>query len=465
MSPIERALIDLERALGSGGLRTDDEARAAAAGDESGGEPQLPRAVLRPKTAQQVARALAIASRHRVPVTPRGAGTGKAGGAIPDAGGLALALDGLGNGVDVDEADMLAVAQPGATTARVHESVEAVGLFYPPDPNSLASASIGGNVATNAAGPRAVRYGATKDYVLALEVVTGDGSVLSIGRRTRKGTSGYDLTSLVTGSEGTLAVVTRATLRLIRKPEAVRSLLVHLQDERDVAAMTQCCLRGRASVAAIELLDRTTLEIARGAGVPVPSGSQAMLLIEIDGDEARVDADAEDLGGALDDLGALEILVARVAAERQRVWAARRDMSHALRRRARFKLSEDVVVPRSKLGALLAACRAISERHGVLMPAYGHAGDGNLHVNFLWDEPADRARVDQAIDALMRGVVALGGTLIGEHGIGLLKAPFLALEQSPDRIALQRRIKAQFDPQGILNPGKIFAGDRPHGAC
>lgn len=462
----EKALLELDRALPSGSVLTDAALCEAYARDESEAEPVTPDAVVRVRSTAEVAAVMKVATAHGVPVTPRAGGTGRTGGAVPAAGGWVVAFERFDGLVEVDRADTVAVVEPGLVLSDLHDAVEAEGLFYPPDPNSLASCTLGGNIAENAGGPRAFKYGVTRDYVLGLEAVLPDGTVVELGRRTKKGVTGYDLTGLVVGSEGTLALVTRATLQLVPRPEGLRTLMVFVASEDDVAGAVSTCLGERVVPRCVELLDSITLGVLREEGaLSVPEGACAMLLVELDGAEAHLDAELERLGNALSDAGALEVLVAKHSGDRERLWASRREMSRALRRRAEHKLSEDVVVPRSRLGALLRRCRAISEARQVVMPAYGHAGDGNLHVNFLWNGPDERPRVDGAIEDLFRSVVAMGGTLSGEHGIGVLKAPYLPLEQSPAVIELQRRLKAQFDPEGILNPGKILWSGSGHGSC
>ncbi len=459
----DRPLIELAARLPSDAVIDDADVRRGYAIDESEAEPVVPDAVVRARNADDVRAVLEVADRHRVPVTPRAAGTSRVGSAVPKRGGWVLSFERFDRTLDVDEDDGVAVVEPGAVTGDVHEAAETAGLFYGPDPSSLASCTIGGNVATNAGGPRAVKYGVTRDWVRGLSVVLPGGTELELGGRTHKHVTGYDLRSLVIGSEGTLAVVTRAVLKLIPKPAGVRTLVAFFDDEARVAPAVRACLRVGPSV--LELLDAETLAVLRDDGAaPVPRGARCMLLVEIDGDEARLEAGLERLGSELDDAGAIEVLVAKHGTDRERLWAVRREMSRALRRRAANKLSEDVVVPRSKLGALITRCRQIAEEQRIRMPAYGHAGDGNLHVNFLWDEPDERPRVDAAIEQLFRAVVDMGGTLSGEHGIGVLKAPYLALEQPPALIELQRRIKAQLDPHGILNPDTIFPRTS-HGAC
>lgn len=461
----ERALIELSARLPSDALITDRDVLERYARDESEADAVLPRAVVRARSSGDVSALLEVAHRHAIPVTARAGGTGRTGAAVPSRGAIVLSLEGFDRVRDIDPDDMIARVEPGAITGEVHSAVEREGLFYGPDPNSLGSCTIGGNVATNAGGPRAVKYGVTRDWIRGLDVVLADGTELTLGGRTHKSSTGYDLKSLVIGSEGTLAIVTGATLRLAPRPDAVRTLIAFVDTEAKIAPALRACLVARVVPRCAELLDSETLAVLREeGGAPIPARARALLLIELDGEEHALDRDLERLGGALHDAGVMEILVAKHAGDRERLWAVRREMSRALRRRAAHKLSEDVVVPRGKLGELLARCRAIGEAHAVRMPAYGHAGDGNLHVNFLWDSPDERPRVLAAIEDLFRAVVALGGTLSGEHGIGLLKAPYLSLEQAPELIEVQRRIKRELDPRGILNPGKIF-GAAGHGSC
>jgi glycolate oxidase len=465
---IDSALIELERALGSGRVVTDPDVLASYARDESEVPPHPPQAAIRVQSEAEVAAAMRICSEHSVPVTPRAGGTGRTGGAVPLAGGVVLAFEHMRAIKGIEEDNLIAVVEPGVVTGELHAAVEERGLFYPPDPNSLGSCTLAGNVAENAGGPRALRYGCTRDYVLGLRVVTADGTTLALGKRTPKGVTGYDLTSLLVGSEGTLAITTEIILKLLPKPEAVGTLLAFLPDlDAAARAVSTVMLRGMLP-RCMELLDEATIAIVRAsASLPIPEGTRALLLIELDGDEAALDTVIERCGNALSDAGATEVLMARHAGERQQLWAARRELSRALRAQAAFKLAEDVVVPRSKIPALIGACQRISEQYNVHMPSYGHAGDGNLHVNFLWNDPSEEGRVHAAIGALFEAVIGLRGTLSGEHGIGVLKAKYLPLEQSPELIALQERVKATFDPKHILNPGKIFPRDleRFHGAC
>lgn len=466
MSNLDAALLDIDRACGGDAVIRDREQLEAYSGDESEAKPQIPGAVVRARSTDDVAAILKASYQHEIPVTPRAGGTGRVGGAVPSPGGIVLAVEKMSDLRGIEGRDMTTVVQPGLITSDLHQAVAEEGLFYPPDPNSLDSCAIGGNIGTNAAGPRAFKYGPTRDYVLGLTAVAADGTILQVGRQTKKGVAGYDLAALLTGSEGTLAVVTEATLRLIPLPQTVATLLVFLPGDDEVARAVTALLKHRIVPRCIELLDEIALDIVRPqAGLSIPDGARSMLLIELDGDGPAVERDLERCSEVLLDAGALDILLAQKAGERERLWGARRELSHAIRKRANHKLAEDIVVPRTKMAELLEHCRRLSAQHALTMPTYGHAGDGNLHVNFLWNHPDEEPQVNAAIEALFRRVIELGGTISGEHGIGLLKAPYLALEQSPQVLAIQHRIKEVFDPKGLLNPGKIFAADSLHGAC
>jgi glycolate oxidase len=466
VSGLSRALIEIDQAVCSDQVLTDPEVCAAYARDESETEPRVPDAVVRARCADDVAAVMRACTRHGVFVTPRAGGTGRTGGAVPVMGGIVLAFEGMQQIEEIHREDLVAVVQPGVVLGQLHAAVEAEGLFYGPDPNSLSSCALGGNLAENAGGPRAFKYGVTRDWALGLEVVTADGTQLSLGKRTVKGVTGYDLAALVVGSEGTLAVITRATLKLVPKPERVVTLLALLPDVHTAGRAVNRLLAEGLVPRCMELMDGHTLALVRPAvSFSIDAAAQAALLIELDGDEHTCEAGLERGGNVLLEAGALDVLVARHGGERERLWGARRELSRALRRSARFKLAEDVVVPRSQIPRLLELVKETSERQQIAMPTYGHAGDGNLHVNFLWNDESEEPRVKQAIETTFRHVVSLRGTLTGEHGVGVLKAPYLSIEQSPALIDWQKRVKNLFDPKGILNPGKIFSAEGGHGAC
>ncbi len=446
----------LSRALGPSKVLTDEDACRRYAGDESEQEPVLPDAVVLASSPEDLQKALAVATEAGVPIVPRAGGSGKSGGAVPVAGGIVISTLGMRQIKEIDRREQIAVVEPGVILADLHAAVEAEGLFYPPDPNSLKMCALGGNIAENAGGPRAFKYGVTREYVLGLEVLLIDGTRLRTGRRTVKGVTGYDVTALLVGSEGTLAVTTEATLRLIPRPPVVVTLLALFADVYACGSAVLAIVAAGLVPRCLELLDAATLDAVRARGVSVDARAQALLLIEVDGEPAVCDAAMERVGSVCADAGAIEVLVAQDEAQRDRLWEARRQLSPATRAMAKFKISEDVVVPRSRLVDLIVETRAISEATGVRVLTYGHAGDGNLHVNFLWDDPAEGPRVKDALDRLFRAVVGMRGTLSGEHGIGTSKAEYLHLEQSTELVDLQRRLKDVFDPRGLLNPHKIF---------
>jgi glycolate oxidase len=476
---LERAKRELERALGLSKVITDASLLEPYARDESEATPVVPHVAVLAEDAGDIAKVLRVAADTDVPVTPRAGGTGRSGGAIPARGGIVLATHKLARIKHIDRENLIAVVEPGVVTGDLHAAVEAEGLFYPPDPNSWKSCCIGGNVAENAGGPRAFKYGSTRDYVLGLEVCLIGGTVLRTGKRTAKGVTGYDVTSLLVGSEGTLGVFSEITLRLVPKPREVATALALFRDARAALGVVTDILGAGIVPRCIEFLDAPALVALRREGVALDAGAEALLLIELD---SRAPGDElEQLGEVLTRCTALmDIQVAQDAARRDALWAARRAMSPATRKLAKHKIAEDVVVPRDQMPALLDRVARIGQEEQVAHLTYGHAGDGNLHVNFLWNDASEAPQVERAVARLMRDTVALGGTLSGEHGVGLTKQPFLALEQSPALIALQERIKASFDPKNLLNPGKIFpvarhpvgdtlppsaAGYVGHGAC
>jgi glycolate oxidase len=461
---VERAKIDLDRALGTSKLLVSSDGCATYAADDSDVRGPAPDVVVLAESAEDVQKTLSIAERHGVPVTPRAGGSGRSGGAVPAAGGIVLATHALNQVKDIDRNDMLAVVQPGVVTGALHAICEKEGLFYPPDPNSLDMCMIGGNVAENAGGPRAFKYGVTREYVLGLDVCLMGGQALSVGRRTVKGVTGYDVTALFVGSEGTLGVFTEVTLRLLSKPPEVATLLALYADIHACGAAVMRVVGRGLRPRCLELLDGPTLDAIRGQ-VSIDPRAGAMLLAEVDGESVAVESEMTRLGEALSSGdGVVDVLVAQDAAQRARLWAGRRALSIATRKLARHKLSEDIVVPRSKISELLRRVDRIGEDNKTRHLTYGHAGDGNLHVNFLWDDDSERPKIDRSLELLMRATIELGGTLSGEHGIGVTKAEYLPLEQSSELIDLQRSIKKVFDPKDLLNPGKIFPAPGPAGS-
>ncbi|MFM7102544.1 MAG: FAD-binding oxidoreductase, partial [Verrucomicrobiota bacterium] len=416
-------------------------------------------AVARPASAESVSKVLAFASRHRVPVTARGAGHGYVGGCVPDRRGIALSLARMNRIREVSRADFVAVVEPGVRTADLQARVERAGLFYPPDPASRADCSLGGNLATNAGGPRCLKYGVTRDYVLGVEVALADGTRVRLGGRTHKNKTGFDLHRLFVGSEGMLGVVTEATLKLLPLPPYRACLGLGFGSLRGAIRCLQAILAAGFLPSALELADAFTLAAARQrTGSRRLDGCRAHLIVELDGQERSV-------RGELRDLARLARGYSPVWVDRgfghsgcEALWALRRQFSYALRDTSLTKLNEDVVVPRGRLEALFRLAAGLQRRHGVAVACFGHAGDGNIHVNLMVDRarPEQSAAAERALDELFRGVVALGGSLTGEHGIGLAKAPWWTLAVSPEADALHRRIKAALDPAGLLNPGKFL---------
>ena len=460
--PVSDAFVAaLQSAVGADHVRTDDEARIAYGTDAlKKGRPAD--VVVWPGSTAEVAAVLRACSAHRVPVVPRGAGTGYTGGAVPSSGGVVLALARLNRILEIDEQNLLAVVQPHVITGDLQKAVEAVGLFYPPDPASLTTSTIGGNVAECAGGPRAFKYGVTKRYVLGLEAVLASGEVIHTGGKSVKNVVGYDLTQLLVGSEGTLAVITQVIVRLVPLPPTQVTLRATFASIRDAVGAVTNLIRARVVPSALELIDGDSLDAVAtslGTRALAPEGTGAVLLLEVDGLEETVREEGRRVAQACREAAATEVLVAEDVATRQELWHVRRSLSLSLRVLAPLKINHDVVVPKGRIPELfdlIAQLRTSSP--GVRMPCFGHVGDGNIHVNLMLD-PADPRAVASAQRAerlLFEGVVALEGSISGEHGIGFSKLPFVPLELSPVEIDLQRRVKAAFDPLNILNPGKMF---------
>ena len=445
--------------VGPGHVRRDEASRVAYGTDalKRGHPADL---VVLPGSTDEIASIARLCHEMRVPMVPRGAGTGYTGGAVPIHGGLVLSLERLNRILEIDEENLLAIVEPAVITGDLQTAVEARGLFYPPDPQSLKESSIGGNVAECAGGPRAFKYGVTKRYVLGLEAVLPTGEIIRTGGKTVKNVVGYDLTQLLVGSEGTLAIVTRIILRLLPRPPAVATLRACFADVPTAARAVSALIRRRIVPVTLELIDRDSLEAAvayAGTGL-APDGTGALLLVEVDGVQEAVAAEAVEVAAGCREVGALEVLVARDEVEREHLWRIRRELSYAIRLIAPHKINNDVVVPRGRVPELFALVERLRARYALRIPSFGHAGDGNIHVNIMID-PADPAEVERAhlaVGDLFAGVVALEGSISGEHGIGLSKAPYLSLELSAETIELMRRVKHAFDPHGVLNPGKIF---------
>jgi glycolate oxidase len=459
MLPID-FLESLHSIVGPDHVRTDDTARTAYGADAlKRGTPAD--VVVFPGNRDEVAAVARLCNDRRVPLVPRGAGTGYTGGSVPVMGGVVLSLERMNHIIEIDEANLVAIVEPNVITGDLRDAVEKVGLFYPPDPASLRQSSIGGNVAECAGGPRAFKYGTTKHYVLGLEAVLPTGEIVETGGKVVKNVVGYDLTHLLVGSEGTLAIITKIILRLVPLPPVQATLRATFGDVASAVAAVTAIVRARVVPAALEIIDGDSLEaVGRYLGVRslAPAGTAALLLIEVDGVPAAVEEEAARVEQACLESGATEILRARDAAERDELWRVRRELSLSLKMVASLKFNHDVVVPKGRIPELFDLVARLRQEFSLRIPLFGHAGDGNIHVNLMVDA-ADReaiARAHAAERVLFEGVVSLDGSISGEHGIGFAKAPFLGIELSLDEIALMKRVKQAFDPNGILNPGKIF---------
>ncbi len=422
-----------------------------------------PEAVVFARSTEDVARLLRFCSERNIPVTARGAGYGYVGGCVPTRGGIALSLARMNRVLEINERDFVAVVQPGVITETLQTAARDRGLFYPPDPASLKNSTLGGNIATNAGGPRCLKYGVTRHYVLGLEAVLASGEVVRCGGRTHKNKTGFDLVGLFVGSEGMLGIVTEATLRLLPMPQARAAISCGFADMSAAAAAVQATFAAGWLPAAVEIADRFTLEAARAlVGVEgVPAGD-AHLLVELDGRAASLPGELDELRALLLGAGAIAPRTALGDEGCEELWTLRRKFSESLRSTGLVKLNEDVVVPRGRLVDLIDFGAELQRRHDIPVACFGHAGDGNIHVNLMvadYDQPAVRARSEEALDELFSQIIAWGGAITGEHGIGLAKRRWWPRAVSAENRALHRRLKAALDPQAILNPGKFLDDD------
>ncbi len=448
----------LRKIVGQDQVTTVAEELACYSYDGTGQE-YPPNAVVFPGSTEEICRIMQLASSTPFPVVPRGAGTGMTGGALPVAGGLVMVMSRLNRILEIDRDNQLAVVEPGVITGDLREEADRHGLYYPPDPASLKFCTMGGNVAECAGGPSAVKYGVTRDYVLGLEAVLPDGSLIHTGVRTAKGVVGYDLTRLLVGSEGTLAIITKITVKLLPAPEARSTLLVLCRGMVEATSLVATIL-AHHTPCTLEYMDRTALAIVRDKlPFPFPEEAGALLLIELDGQKETVPLATRQLTEFLQtQSGIIQSRTAANEAEADQLWAARRAISPSAFSLKPHKMSEDVVVPRSRLPQLVSCTEKLSQELGIVIFTFGHAGDGNIHVNIMLDRaiPQEIQQANAAKQLLFEEVLRLGGTLSGEHGVGLTKAAYLDIELDPQTLALMRQIKNLFDPHNILNPGKIF---------
>jgi glycolate oxidase len=418
-----------------------------------------PEAVVLPQTAADVAAIMRLANERLFPVTARGGGVGYTGGAVPVDGGIVIGTDRMNQIREINADDLYAVTEPGVTTYTLQQAVEAEGLFYPPDPASYKNSFIGGNIAENAGGIRSAKYGVTKHYVLGLEVVTPTGEIIRTGGRTSKNVVGFDLTGLICGSEGMLGIITEATLRLLPLPAATRTVRATFKSMAAACACVPRFNRARIVPVAIEVLDRNAIRAVESEfafGLDKDAG--ALLLVAVDGQAEEVARAADVVEQVLRDGGGYDILAAATREDEEKLWDVRRALSPAIKKFGTMKFNEDVVVPRSRVPELIAQVEEIGQRFQTFVVNFGHAGDGNIHVNFMCDrddaEAMKRARA--AVRETFAVAVELGGTISGEHGIGYVKAPYIEMALDAATVAAMKRIKQALDPNGILNPGKMF---------
>ena len=458
MADSSKIFASLKRKLASNELSFDLETRQKHSGDKWFAS-SLPDAVAFPRNAQSVAKILAFANKHKIPVTPRGAGYGYVGGCVPSCGGIALSLMRMNRIKEINADDFVAVVEPGVLTEQFQKEVEKIGRFYPPDPASKADCSLGGNIATNAGGPRCLKYGVTREYVLGLEVVLADGAIVRVGSRTHKNKTGFDLTKLFVGSEGMLGVVTEATLKLLPLPPYRAALAVGYKSMRDATQAIRRIFSGGFLPCALETADEFTLAAARKrTSSDRLSGCKAHIIVELDGQEKSVRGEIPALEALAAGDGSLFVDRAFGGVECEKIWQLRREFSYALRDTGLTKLNEDIVVPRGRLEELFKFTATLQKKHGFQVACFGHAGDGNIHVNIMadMDAPKAKARCDAALDDLFRFVVSVGGVITGEHGVGIAKKPWWPLATSKELRDLHRAVKAALDPNAILNPGKFL---------
>jgi glycolate oxidase len=458
---LDRPVLDRLRAIVGAEYLQTDSGVCLTYGTDALGRGHAADAVVLPADTAAVSAIAKICFETNTPMVPRGGGTGYTGGAVPTQGGIVISLERLNRIIEIDQGNLLAVVEPNVITGDLQDAVERVGLFYPPDPASLRRSVIGGNVAECAGGPRAFKYGVTRQYVLGLEAVLANGDVIRTGGKVVKNVVGYDLTQLLVGSEGTLAIITKITLRLVPKPPAHATLTATFANvPRAVDAVTRI-VAARVVPAALELVDSECLQAVskylNGRRLAPPK-TGALLLVEVDGGPEQVESEAGRVAQACQESGATEVLRAETEAEREELWQVRRELSPSLKVITPLKFNHDVVVPKARVPQLFDLVAELRKRYELRIPCFGHVGDGNIHVNIMV-APNDQAGIQRAHEAeraLFAGVLQLEGSISGEHGIGFAKAQYLGMELTPETIATMRAVKRAFDPTGILNPGKIF---------
>jgi glycolate oxidase len=453
-----RIIDEIKKIVGERDVQTSLEERRCYSYDArlDGAIPDL---IVFPESAEEVSRILVLANTHKFPVIPRGQGSGLTGGSVPVQGGVVLSMMKMNRILQIDTENLVAVVEPGVVTFVLQEAVAKKGLMYPPDPASQKYSSIGGNVGECAGGPNSLKYGVTRDYVLGLEAVLPTGEILNLGVKTMKGVVGYDLTRLFVGSEGTLGVVTKITLKLVPLPETKATILALFREVEDAAVTVSSIIAARIVPSTMEFMDRASVWCAEKASpMGLPQDTGGLLLIEVDGNQQSVMAQAENVKRIVLEHNAIRCDVTQDPVEADKLWQARRTLSQATYNLNPVKIAEDVVVPRSEIPTLIRALERMEKKFQIPILSFGHAGDGNFHVSvMIQDTHEHREKAEEAVKEIFAETIRLGGTLSGEHGVGLSKAAYIDMELSPDSIAVMKKIKALFDPNNILNPGKIFS--------
>ncbi|WP_100405510.1 glycolate oxidase subunit GlcD [Bacillus solitudinis] len=456
---IRRKLIKL---VGNTNFKDTNEARLVYSYDATPNFQAMPDAVIMPETKEHVQGILKICNDAGIPLIPRGSGTNLSAGTCPTQGGIVLTFNHMNQIIEIDEENLTVTVQPGAITLQIIQAVEAKGLFYPPDPSSMKISTIGGNINECSGGLRGLKYGVTKDYVLGLEVVLPNGDIVKTGGKLAKDVAGYDLTNLFVGSEGTLGIVTEAILKLIPKPETKKTLLALFEDMNDAAKTVSAIIANKIIPATLEFLDKPTCEVVEDfAKVDLPTHVEAVLLIEQDGPSFIVERDIQRISEICLEGKALSVNIAQSKEEAEALSTARRSALSALARMKPTTILEDATVPRSKISDMVRAINEIAKKHDVKICTFGHAGDGNLHPTCLTDarDKEEMHRVELAFEDIFAKAIELGGTITGEHGVGEMKSPYLAWKIGEEGVRAMKAVKDAFDPNGIMNPGKIFAKD------
>ncbi|PSL48456.1 glycolate oxidase [Salsuginibacillus halophilus] len=440
-------------------LRVDLAERYSYSFDASFGE-YLPDVVVRPDSDEEVSEIVKLANEYNVPVYPRGSATSLSGGPLPVHGGIVLDMSQFKHKLEIDKENMIAIVSPGVLTSDIHEAAAEYGLFYPPDPSSAHVSTIGGNILENSSGPKGLKYGTTKEYVIGMNVVTPTGERVRTGGRTVKNVTGFDLTRLIVGSEGMLGIVTEVTLRLIPEVKARKTMLATFETSVDCGRAITNVLSKGILPAAMEFMDNACIravEHFKPVGLPVDAG--ALLILEVDGHPYSVDDEMKEASEVCESAGAMTVEVAETEEQRANIWKSRKMVSPAVTEMGPTKISEDATVPRGKIPDMMERLAEIREKYNLNLVVFGHAGDGNLHPNIITDKrnTEEMKRAEDAVSEIFEAAVELGGTLSGEHGIGTLKAPYMVMEYGEAGVELMKTIKAAWDPNNILNPGKMFA--------